>query len=370
VASVSFSRRTENWIVRGQPRRGGADGELVLLNSELHEINASELKNALVSERTFYGTSRGYAAVSEVPEAYFDTEGPVTLIAFEVVEDELAITATCFASWPASGDEQEVVRRIRRLVAPLLSRSRSSLAHIASNDWMSGDQELAIDLRIVTPLRGRTAAELYRVGEDAVRLCDAFASEQVTRDTVADLVRGGSAHLLIDQPEGNWLDAKSEEYDLSTLRGKISLAQAVARFANAEDGGLIVIGARAKRIPGGEVIRQVRGVKPRHNDTDARYLKVLNERLYPPPQGLRVDLVPTEEGRALIILEVPQQPEELKPFLVHGAITADGDIEGAFISIVQRRGEGSIPITAPMIHASIATGRALLRGSGAAKSKE
>jgi hypothetical protein len=96
--------------------------------------------------------------------------------------------------------------------------------------------------------------------------CEALATGDLTRETVANLVRGGGAHLLVDQPEGHWLDAESEEYDLTTAHGKISLAQAVARFANAEDGGLIVVGAKAKKIPRGEVIRQVRGVLPCQND--------------------------------------------------------------------------------------------------------
>jgi hypothetical protein len=39
----------------------------------------------------------------------------------------------------------------------------------------------------------------------------------------------------------------------------------------------------------------------------------------------------------LILIDVPPQPEELKPFLVHGAIV-DGRAEGAFVSIVRRRG--------------------------------
>jgi hypothetical protein len=62
----------------------------------------------------------------------------------------------------------------------------------------------------------------------------------------------------------------------------------------------------------------------------------------------------------LILIDVPPQPEELKPFLVHGAIV-DGEAQGAFISIVRRRGDGSIPVTAPMIHSMLAAGRALLR---------
>lgn len=108
-----------------------------------------------------------------------------------------------------------------------------------------------VNFLIKMPWHGRTAQDLFGLGEDTAALCDAFAHNEVTRQTVGDLVRGGGAHLLIDQEEGHWLDAKSEEYDLTTTHGKISLAQAVARFANAEDGGLVIIGAKAKKIPGG-----------------------------------------------------------------------------------------------------------------------
>jgi len=66
-------------------------------------------------------------------------------------------------------------------------------------------------------------------------------------------------------------------------------------------------------------------------------------------------------GRSFILIDIPAQPEELKPFLVRGAILLDRSTEGSFLGIVQRRGEGSITSTAPMIHATIAAGRALLR---------
>ena len=125
----------------------------------------------------------------------------------------------------------------------------------------------------------------------------------------------------------------------------------------------MVVGAHTKRVPGGEVIRSVPGVAPRYHDTVTRYLRVLDTHLYPPVLGLRVDEVPRPGGLAVILIEIPPQGEELKPFLVHGAITTDGETEGSFISIVQRRGEASVPITAPMIHASLAAGRALLRGA-------
>jgi hypothetical protein len=367
VPSVAFFRQSEEWVVRGEARSGGYNGELLLVREDLPLVTTADLRNALASWRDYHSgphspAPASYAQVSELPEEHFDADGPVSPISFDLVDNRLMLTMTCLVSWPENNSEWEAVDRIARLVAPLLAQTRSTLNHIEVNDSWSSALHLGIELRIAPSVRGRTAADLFQQAEDILTLCDAFTTASITRETVADLVRGGGADLLIDQPEGHWLDDKSEEYDLASTRGKINLAKALARFANAEDGGLVVIGAKAKKVPGGEVIRQVRGVAPRQSDTAARYRRALDQHLYPPPYGVRIDLVPTSDHRSLIVIDIPPQPEELKPFLVHGAITADGDTEGSFISIVQRRGEGSIPITAPMIHATIAAGRALLRG--------
>jgi hypothetical protein len=75
---------------------------------------------------------------------------------------------------------------------------------------------------------------------------------------------------------------------------------------------------------------------------------------------LSVSQIPVVGGH-IVLIDVPSQPEEHKPFLVQGAVTTDGKVEGGFISIVRRRGEDSIPITAVAIHATLSAGRALLR---------
>jgi hypothetical protein len=185
-----------------------------------------------------------------------------------------------------------------------------------------------------------------------------MSSGQLTQQTAGDLVRGAHAQVLIGQPEGHWLDVKRQHYDLASDRGQISLAQAVARFCNAEMGGLVVVGMSTKRIPGGEEIRGLCPV-PRDGNMVRRYQQTLERRVFPPPDSLTIESIRAGDGM-LVLIDVPPQPNELKPFLVHGAIV-DGRIEGAFISIVRRRGESSIPISAPMIHSTLAAGLALLR---------
>lgn len=154
------------------------------------------------------------------------------------------------------------------------------------------------------------------------------------------------------------LGVKSQRYDLTTAQGQISLAQAVTRFCNAEEGGLVIVGMKTKTIAEGD---EIRALSPMPPDRKAlkRYQQIIEQRVFPPPDNLSIEIVSMPEG-ILVLIDIPPQPEELKPFLVHGAIV-DGRHEGMFISIVRRRGESSIPTTAAAIHSTIAAGRALLR---------
>ncbi len=356
-------------MVFGESRRGGgSNGELILAEDELADIRAADLRAALSSEAEYYETDSTEALVSLAPKEYIDPDyGPFGNIKFEWDGLELIATFTQEVKWPEDGDDEVAISQVRTLLRPLLATTRSRLANVETDNRFYDPIVLFLEIKIASPWRGRSVKDLYSVAEDATQLCDAFASSTVSRATVADLVRGGAGRLLVGQPEGNWLDAKAQEYDLTTLGGRISLAQSVSRFCNSEDGGLVVIGAKANKVPGGEVITKIRGVRA-ESGRDARYLQILNQLVYPPPFGLRIDLVPVADGLSLIVIDIPPQGEELKPFLVHGAIRKDGQVEGAYISIVQRRGEGSVPITAPMIHASLAAGRALLRGAVGAES--
>ena len=137
-----------------------------------------------------------------------------------------------------------------------------------------------------------------------------------------------------------------------------SASRSVAKFANAEEGGLVVAGMAGKKFPGGERIHRVCPV-PLDSRLIRKYQQVLESRLYPPPDYLTIEAIAVDDG-GLMLIAVPAQPDDLKPFLVHGAIV-DGREERSFISIIRRRGESSIPITAPMIHASLAADRTLLR---------
>ena len=119
------------------------------------------------------------------------------------------------------------------------------------------------------------------------------------------------------------------------------------------------MGMATKKVPGGEEIRRLCPM-PRDKAMLGRYQRALEDHLFPPPDNLRIETIDMPDNEMLILIDVPPQPEELKPFLVHGAVV-DDKAEGAFISITRRRGESSIPITAQAIHSTLAAARALLR---------
>lgn len=356
---MKYLRRSDEWLVLESHRRGGDMGELVLMEEELSELAATDVKNALAARAANFDQSEERALISAVPEGYFD-EGPYRDVRLIWDGEALLVGFTHVMTWPEDADEEDIAVRLGDLLVPHLRQSATRIESVETNySYVAPD--LAFDITLAVRSRGKTIQAIVDVADAAQLLCGAFSDGTVTRESAADLIRGGAGRLLEGQPEEYWLEAKSQEYDLTTTRGSISLAQAVARFCNAESGGLIVVGAQTKKTVGAETISKMRGVSTR-TGRPARYQQVINDRVYPPPFALRIEQLDAGEERSFILIDIPAQPNELKPFLVHGAILLDGSTEGSFISIVRRRGEGSIPITAPMVHATLAAGRALLLG--------
>jgi len=328
---------------------------------DVQDISASGLRQALARARWAEGSDWEIGLyVSEVERSLYDPEYsprvPVSLILDR--ENRLVVDTSVFMFDYPDVHDPAFRPSVERLLRPLFSRRGATFETIEPNPnyvvppWL-------VEIRVRPVMRSRTVADLLDLGHAIEELVAAAEGDGLTRTTVRDLVRGGRADVLLGQPEGRWLDVKKQTYDLKRPAGKIALAQAVARFANGEVGGLIVVGMNTKKVPGGEIINSINplvvdGVLLR------QHAQTIDERLFPPPDLMTIEAVDVPGGGQLVLIDIPPQPEELKPFLVHGAVV-DGKIEGAFISIVRRRGEDSIPITAPAIHSTLAAGRALLR---------
>jgi hypothetical protein len=245
------------------------------------------------------------------------------------------------------------------LVDPLLKQNGASLLDKIVYESLG---QTYVSIRVESRRRGARVGDLVTLADSVGRLLLQVRSHHLTAQAALSFVRAGRADLLIGLPESSWLDAKRQGYDLSVDEGTIELAQDVARFANGSEASLLVVGLATKKRPGLEVIAEV---VPAPEPYDcARYQKAIDRRVFPPIDGLIVEDVQAirSNGRTghLLVVFVPRQPEEVKPVLVHGAIVGN-KVEGAFISIIQRRGEGSQPVSPQAIHATLAAGRALLR---------
>lgn len=328
---------------------------LIIHRSDLDVCTATDLQWAMRRAENEGGPEQVH--VSAIDERYMDVEGiPVEPVVFQLEGEDLVVAFTFVDEFPESevkGDEERLITALQ----PLLVRHRASLLSIDGEDYEGVARIWNVQLGFT--LRARKLASMYRAGLDVLDLMEALAGGTLTRETAGNLVRAGRADVLIGQPEGHWLEAKSQHYDLGTPSGQISLAQAVSRFCNSEDGGIVVVGMTTKKTAVEEQIRKLNPMPVRPGIVST-YHRVLEKRLFPLVRDLRIDAVASGPGSELILVDIPPQPEELKPFLVSGAII-DGKFDGAFISIVRRRGEGSVPTTAHEIHSTLVAGRALLR---------
>ncbi|MET9318569.1 hypothetical protein ABZX12_42720 [Kribbella sp. NPDC003505] len=225
-----------------------------------------------------------------------------------------------------------------------------SVAGVEIQQWISAKQLVTVEMRLSQ--RGRLMlGEVVRASE---HLISALAVADLDAARAFSLVTGGRVDLLLGLRESQWLEVKRDAYRLDDRASCIEAAQDVARLANGGTSALLLCGVKAKRLPGGgERITQIAPFSAAV--AQARRLRsVLDNYVYPQVAGLQVTFVTlAETADGVLAIYVPQQAARLRPFLVHGAIAA-GKTEGAFISIVSRRDDDSVPITAAQIHPFLA----------------
>jgi hypothetical protein len=181
---------------------------------------------------------------------------------------------------------------------------------------------------------------------------------------VLNLLRGHHFNVLIGEKESEYLEVKTQMHAISApgdtgKKAKIELAQDVARFANGAANAILVVGYK-ETTGGGNTIGSLTPVADSILNI-AQINEMLDARIVPPVDGLLIEKFPVTATDSVLAIYVPRQPSEMQPYLVHGAI-AEGKFEGAFFSIVRRRGEGSITTSAQQIHAYIVAGKRYLRG--------
>ncbi|MFF5794648.1 hypothetical protein ACFY5D_21600 [Paeniglutamicibacter sp. NPDC012692] len=360
------------WLLNGHERRDRND-TFDILEGDLKDISATHLRQMYRRLHKHLGEdcspSDMVIHTGEIPSE-FDLRDlpllPTSDVKFSFEEGEILLVVECYLSMPGSDDESPQTDLtklnapppgldVAALIAPLLSRKRLTLVDVDAYNYSDDEWEISVEIGF-NP-RSRMLSDLYLDALEVKALIEASAGG-VTRETVAELIRGGHVKALLGQPEGDWLEAKRQHADFDSEVGKIRLAQWVAQFANSPEGGVVVLGLATKNQGNGDVITKITPL-PRESGVRKKYVQVLDTKVIPPIENLRVDLIAHGESD-LVLIEVPPQNEENKPFLVHGAVV-EGKAQGNFFSIVRRRNDEMASTHPANVHANLTVGRAFLR---------
>jgi hypothetical protein len=125
-------------------------------------------------------------------------------------------------------------------------------------------------------------------------------------------------------------------------------------------GGLIAIGLRTSKVRGQDIISKARPV-PLGDLNIAKHHAVVRNWIYPRPTGVRFDPALTQQDPdyGLVIIEIPDQPEALKPFFVRRAQLA-GRLRTEHLALPVRLGADTSHWDLAELHSLIIAGRAAL----------
>jgi Putative DNA-binding domain len=261
------------------------------------------------------------------------------------------------ASYGDPDDGLPNVGRIAGLIAPLLRQHRATAEVSVDDDESDFGGAYQLGIAITLPLVRRTVNDAYTLGKGVLALIQAANGGGLRRETALGLLHGQRVDVLIGQEEAEWIDFKREGY-AKTERGKLELAKDVASFANA-DGGLLVLGVATTKAGHVETASAVTPCPPGSVSVQS-YRAIVTRRIHPPPERFEMFSIPQQPDGDVWVISVPPQPDEVKPFLVHGAVLG-GKVNDAYYSIVARRHDGAVPMDPQAVHALLSAGRAALR---------
>ena len=359
-------------------------GPLVAAESQLRLVNVGSLGRAI--NGNYYGTLLIVDRTAPpIDEDIWDIEKRYDVN----VRDEV-IVAVVKQRYPVQPEQtpQEIAETLARVAAaygcriadvafvlPGGDRPEDRLAQWDGDDeWSERFRQETVEMLavnaqdVVIYVATEPANTMATLMEGAAAIADFMKATQAGPLDAADvlnLLRGGHFKVLIGEAESDYLEVKTQMHPISApgdtgKRAKVELAQDVARFANGDVDAILLIGYR-EASGGGNKIGSLTPVA----DTVLNIPQIqdlLDARIVPPVDGLVIEKCPVTTTDSVLAIYIPKQPSEMQPYLVHGAI-AEGKIEGAFFSIVRRRGEGSINTSPQQIHAYIVAGKRYLRGS-------
>lgn len=369
------------YILEEESLRVDGVGDAALMDSDhvfapleiLRDANLSSLKSAMVSVYRNYDYNSDNDVIRDYPRfevtwsqdsiADFDEEDsftePVSLV---LMRDRSLLIEIDIFNGPLVRNDTDTWPEGQAVLEDWLSARSGRFVSLRPFDpsyrtfWVA---------RFGIPLRNRTVADANEIGASALAVVEAYATGDLTIESILGLLKGGHAKSLIGIPESQVLEAKRSIH-FGADKDKLELAKDVSALANATSGGVLVAGLATRQRLGRDVVSSIH---PFEEAGQVRRVRsVLHRYIYPPIQNLQVVLVPAgpsyHSEEYLLAIAVPTQPRELKPFLVAGVVINEA-VYGNFVGLFERREDEVTSLTAPSIQAGLSAGFALLRGERA-----
>lgn len=167
----------------------------------------------------------------------------------------------------------------------------------------------------------------------------------LTRTKVLAICESGDFTPLVGAVENIEFDCKMQPYVLTNEKGKRELAKDVSAFANA-GGGVILLGLKTEASPD-HFRDEVVSVKPFAQNlvNPIQYNDLLAAWVFPAIAGVGVAWKAStkDPGKGVVVIDIPPQPNNAKPFLITKTLDGTKVVESIFGYAI-RKGDTSAPL--------------------------
>ncbi|MFH1661742.1 MAG: ATP-binding protein [Candidatus Falkowbacteria bacterium] len=180
--------------------------------------------------------------------------------------------------------------------------------------------------------------------------------EEFSIKELEKIISDGDFDSLIGKIENDFFDCKSQIYDLKNEYSKRELAKDVSSFANL-NGGYILIGLKTddSETYFGEEIKEISLIDKNLVDTE-QYNSVINEWIHPKVDAVQIKWITRKEGdKGILIIKVPPQGENQKPFLIRKVVEEKKNTEIIF-GYSKRKQDKSESLKIEDIHRAVRDG--------------
>lgn len=292
-------------------------------------VSLAQLRRALQAHADVWGEGEAPLWVSsDSPARFHDEKSEPLPYRLVLADGELLLAVDLDEEVEALGE-----RVLKEALRPVICRWSAEVLDVTATD--NGDDHTC-RLYLRFPTLRRTGRDAFRLAEELLETVRLVLDGPPDRSWVVRVVTAGLWNLLLDLDESSWLEAKRAHYG-TDARGQLNFASDVTALCNS-GGGVLIIGAKTKRHPGGDRIAAVNRC-PLPPGMVRRYEQLLRRLVFPAPRDVRLLPVrdPADRAHGLLLIDVPSQADKLLPFMVAGAIVGN-TVHGAMIGIPTRVG--------------------------------